>query len=130
MRKILFVILFMILTIPLFSQSITIDKSKLDLLIKTEIQKAVTEAVAIAVKEEDTKYILIISDKDQLIASLNGTIAKRDIQIKELNIQMENAVIDLNNYKNLHSFTMELFIDSTCFIGGAILGGITGMNLK
>ena len=115
MRK-LIIVLMLGISLSLYSQTITIDKAKLEEAIKTEVQKqidsAVNAAVAVAVKDVETKYILIVADKDKTIAGLQGDIKKMDVDIKELNIKLQNETIKYNNYIKTHGLKRDLIIGS------------------
>jgi hypothetical protein len=123
-----FITLFLILvcTIPFFAETITIDKDKLATIIKTEVQKqvdiAVNAAVAIAVKEVETKYIKIVADKDKEIVLKNADIQKLNVDIKALKIDVENQKIIFNNYKLNHGLKRDFIIGSISLSAGIAIG--------
>jgi len=130
MRK-TFIILFLIIVcaIPIFSQSMTIDKDKLADVIKTEIQKqindAVDKAVAIAVKAEDEKYVQQLADKDVIIAQKDGQIQKDLVQHQQDIVNNENETIKLDNYKKAHGLKHDLIQIGISFGAGIITGYIS-----
>ncbi len=133
MKKLLPLLLILI-SIPLYSQSVIVDKAKLDEIIRTEvgkiIDKAVNDAVAVAIKAEDEKYILIIANKDKEIVTLNGTIKKKDIHIQELDIQIKNAEITFNNYKANHGLKRDIIVGGVSSLAGIVIGVIVESAIK
>ena len=133
MKKFILLLLVMI-SIPLYSQSVIVDKAKLDEIIRTEvakiIDKAVNDAVAVAIKAEDEKYILMIADKDKEIVTLNGTIQKKDVHIKALDIQIANIQIKFDNYKLNHGLKRDLIVGGVSSLAGIVIGVIAESAIK
>lgn len=129
MKK-LFVILGLFLCLNMYAQTITIDKSKLEQIIQTEVSKAVDEAVAIAVKDVENKYTLIIADKDKKIVDLEGQINKKDIDIKSRDITIQNDAITFSNYKKDHGIKRDFLIGGLSLGAGFILNGIIQIIIK
>jgi len=113
---------------PIFSETITIDKDELIIIIKTEAEKyvkaAVDEAVAIAIKDMEKKYIPIIAEKDKEIVELNGTIAKNKVSMDELKIQLANETIKFENYKNHNGLRQYLIVGGVALLSGFALDGL------
>ena len=113
-------------TLPLYTQTITIDKAALDNAIKTEVakvvQKAVDDAVTIAIKDTTDKYVLQLAAKDVIIAQKDGQIQKDKVQKQQDDIDIENGKIKLNNYKANHGWKRDLTIGGIAGAAGVILG--------
>jgi hypothetical protein len=126
-KSVVFSLIMFFAIIPTFSQTITIEKSKLEEIIRTESQKyineAVDKAVAIAVKDVEAKYIIIIGDLKKKIVELMGTIDKQDIHIQALNIDLQNEKILFYDYKKDHGIKRDLIIGTT-FTSVGVLAGI------
>lgn len=123
-RGFLLAVLLVLATAPIFSQSITIDKAKLEQIISEEVNKrisaAVDEAVAAAVKAEREKYIDQLAAKDQIIADLNLKIDQLTIQNNFITIQKDNIQIAFNDYKKTHGLGRDLIIGGLSFLGGVV----------
>ena len=113
-------------TLPLYTQTITIDKAALDNAIKTEVakvvQKAVDDAVTIAIKDTTDKYVLQLAAKDVIIAQKDGQIQKDKVQKQQDDIDIENGKIKFNNYKANHGWKRDLTIGGIAGAAGVILG--------
>ena len=113
-------------TLPLYTQTITIDKAALDNAIKTEVakvvQKAVDDAVTIAIKDTTDKYVLQLAAKDVIIAQKDGQIQKDKVQKQQDDIDIENGKIKLNNYKANHGWKRDITIGGIAGAAGLILG--------
>ena len=118
-------IMFLVFCAPLFSQTITIDQSKLSQVIQQEvskaIDKAVNEAVAVAVKDTELKYTDQLATKDKQIATLDGQIQKAAIAYNALSIDKQNLQIDFDNYKKNHGLTNDLKIGGILFLSGLVV---------
>lgn len=92
------------LTIPVFSQStsdetITIKKVDLEKIVSQRVKKAVDDAVAIAVKDTESKYEKKLTDKDLEIAEKDGTIKKKTVEVTALTIRNDNLTTENNSLK-------------------------------
>ncbi len=125
--KTLFFLIVMLLSVMASSETITVDKDKLAALIRTEVTKAVNsavdEAVSVAIKDTENKYIFIIADKDIKIADLTGLCDKKDIEIKALNIQKKNVQIDFDNYKR-QALVNYTFTGALGLLSGLVIFGV------
>jgi hypothetical protein len=134
MKKFLLALCIFLFTLPIYTQTITIDKTALENAIKTEvtkeIQKAVDDAVAIAIKDTTDKYVLQLAAKDVVIAQKDGQIQKDKIQKQQDDIDLENSKIKLNNYKNTHGWKRDTIIGGLSGAAGLVLGGLAGAAIK
>ena len=126
MKKILIVLCIALFTLPLYTQTITIDKAALENAIKTGVakvvQKAVDDAVTIAIKDTTDKYVLQLAAKDVIIAQKDGQIQKDKVQKQQDDIDIENGKIKFNNYKANHGWKRDLTIGGIAGAAGLILG--------
>ena len=134
MKKFLLALCIFLFTLPIYTQTITIDKTALENAIKTEvtkeIQKAVDDAVAIAIKDTTDKYVLQLAARDVVIAQKDGQIQKDKIQKQQDDIDLENSKIKLNNYKNTHGWKRDAIIGGLSGAAGLVLGGLAGAAIK
>lgn len=124
-KSVLICFLMFFATIPLFSQTmITVDRDRLQQIINEEVQKgiskAVDEAVSVAVKAVEIKYIGIISDKDKIISDKQLEIDKLTIQNNLLITQKQNIQFAFDDYKKSHGFGRDLVVGGTSFSAGFI----------
>ena len=134
MKKFLLALCIFLFTLPIYTQTITIDKTALENAIKTEvtkeIQKAVDDAVAIAIKDTTDKYVLQLAAREVVIAQKDGQIQKDKIQKQQDDIDLENSKIKLNNYKNTHGWKRDAIIGGLSGAAGLVLGGLAGAAIK
>jgi hypothetical protein len=134
MKKILLTLCIILFALPFYAQTITIDKNKLEDIIKTEvtkeIQKAVDEAVTVAIKDTTDRYVLELAAKDVIIAQKDGQIQKDKVQKQQDDIDIENGKIKLNNYKANHGWKRDAIVGGVSFVGGIVLGALAESALK
>jgi len=120
-------------TTPIFSQQITIEQSQLEQIIKEEIaigiSKAVDEAVAVAVKEIEIKYINIIAEKDIELADLRFDLKTAITKYDYLSSQYNQVITELTELKKIYGFPYNLLWGGIIFTGGVVLGGLTSLYL-
>jgi hypothetical protein len=126
------IVLLLLATSPLFSQTITIDTAKLQAIIAEEVQKgistAVDQAVAVAVKSVELKYIDIIAGKDTLIADKQLEINLLAIDKSLLTIQKANLQMDFDAYKQKYGLRRDLIIGGVSMSIGMV-GGLVAFVL-
>jgi hypothetical protein len=126
------IVLLLLATSPLFSQTITIDTAKLQAIIAEEVQKgiatAVDQAVAVAVKSVELKYIDIIAGKDTLIADKQLEINLLAIDKNLLTIQKANLQMDFDAYKQKYGLRRDLIIGGVSLSIGMV-GGLVAFVL-
>lgn len=124
-KKVIIILCIMLLYtgIPLFSQSntITIDKTKLEQLIQSEVQKAidkaVNDAVTIAVKDTEKKYTDIIAARDIVIAQNTGQIEKDKVDYTAL-------YSEFSQYKKNNGVIQYLEVGLVSLAGGILVDEI------
>jgi hypothetical protein len=134
MKKFLLALCIFLFTLPIYAQTITIDKTALENAIKTEvtkeIQKAVDDAVAIAIKDTTDKYVLQLAARDVIIAQKDGQIQKDKIQKQQDNIDLKNSKIKFDNYKANHGLKRDFIIGGITGAAGLLLGVVAESAIK
>jgi len=126
-KRIVYIMVPLLFTIAsLFSETITIEETELQQIIEEEVSKkistAIDEAVSIAIKEIEIKYISIVAEKDKEIIDKQLEIDTLTIQKSLLDAQKTNLLIEYNLYKSNHGFFRDFTIGGISLVVGVACG--------